>query len=94
MQGNRDLIRSHLKVLLVEDNVADARLVTELLRDVAASTISLTHAGRLHQALAYLKEEGFNLILLDLSLPDSQGLETFATAHAEAPGAPIVVLTG
>ena len=94
MQGNRDLVRSHLKVLLVEDNVADARLVTELLRDVAASTISLTHAGRLHQALAYLKEEGFNLILLDLSLPDSQGLETFATAHAEAPEAPIVVLTG
>ncbi|MGQ0650448.1 MAG: response regulator [Gemmatimonadaceae bacterium] len=86
--------REHLKVLLVEDNLADARLVTELLRDVAPSSITLTHAGRLRQALGFLKAEGFNLILLDLSLPDSQGIETFAKAHAEARQAPIVVLTG
>lgn len=94
MNGTSDLVRRHLKVLLVEDNLADARLVTELLKDVAASTITLTHAGRLRQALGFLRQDGFNLILLDLSLPDSQGLQTFTTAHAEAPGAPIVVLTG
>src|SRR5688572_27903410 len=94
MNATNELVRRHLKVLLVEDNLADARLVTELLKDVAASTITLTHAGRLRQALGFLKEDGFNLILLDLSLPDSQGLQTFTTAHAEAPGAPIVVLTG
>lgn len=93
MQGTLEP-KSPLKVLLVEDNAADARLVTELLRDVAQASISLTHADGLRKALSFLKSEGFNVVLLDLSLPDSQGLETFATAHAEAPEAPIVVLTG
>jgi len=83
-----------LKVLLVEDNAADARLVTELLREVAPASLKLTHVGRLAQALRYLSDEGFSAVLLDLSLPDSQGLETFAQAHALAPDAPIVVLTG
>src|SRR5213592_1591036 len=82
-----------LSVLLVEDDPADARLVQELLRE-AGEPIALTHAERLRQALAYLKQQGFHAILLDLWLPDSEGLETFARAHAEAPDTPIVVLTG
>ncbi len=86
--------REPLKVLLVEDNAADARLVTELLKDVAPAFVELTHAGRLRQALDYLSHEGFNAVLLDLSLPDSSGLATFLEAHARRPGTPIVVLTG
>jgi PAS domain S-box-containing protein len=83
-----------LRVLLVEDNPADARLVEEMLKETGPTPISLVHAGRLRQALNYLQSEGFNAVLLDLSLPDSAGLDTFVTARKAAPGAPIVVLTG
>jgi two-component system, cell cycle sensor histidine kinase and response regulator CckA len=83
-----------LRVLLVEDNPADAQLVEELLRETSATEISLVRAGRLNQALGYLQQEGFNAVLLDLSLPDSAGLATFVTARDAAPDAPIVVLTG
>ena len=82
-----------LKVLLVEDNPADARLVREMLRDVIPSP-TVTHAMRLHEAVDHLRTEGFNAVLLDLTLPDSNGLETFVRARREAPNAPIVVLTG
>jgi two-component system, cell cycle sensor histidine kinase and response regulator CckA len=82
-----------LSVLLVEDNPADARLVREMLQDVSPRPI-LTHAVRLHEALQYLRTDRFSAVLLDLTLPDSEGLDTFARAHAEAPYAPIVVLTG
>jgi PAS domain S-box-containing protein len=83
-----------LKVLLVEDNLADARLVRELLREAGAGMVLLTHAERLRQAVSLLRDGGFNAILLDLSLPDSDGLETFARARQEAPASAIVVLTG
>jgi len=82
-----------LNVLLVEDNPADARLVRELLREVGPP-ITLTHADRLRQAIEYLRAGGFNAVLLDLGLPDSEGLDTFARTLAEAGEAPIVVLTG
>src|SRR5439155_19771306 len=82
-----------VSVLLVEDNLADARLVKQLLRETGEA-IALTHAGDLSQAIGYLKQQGFNAMLLDLGLPDSEGLATFTRAHAEAPDAPIVVLTG
>src|SRR5437879_2643558 len=56
--------------------------------------VGLTQDEGPRQAVTMLQKEGFNAILLDLSLPDSQGLETFTRAHAEAPTAPSVVLTG
>ena len=82
-----------LKVLLVEDNPADARLVREMLKD-AQRPVALTHAPRLRDALEFLRTQGFNAILLDLNLPDSEGMNTFLRARAEALHAPIVVLTG
>ena len=86
--------RGPLKVLLVEDNAADARIVVELLRHAAPAAIELTHAIRLRQALEYLGSNGFDAVLLDLSLPDSDGLATFAQAYAQRPATAIVVLTG
>src|SRR4029077_4899985 len=83
-----------IRVLLVEDNPADARLIREMLRESGHAPFRLTHVQRLQQALDYLKGEGFNAVLLDLGLPDSQGLPTFLRAHAEAPNTAIVVLTG
>jgi PAS domain S-box-containing protein len=85
--------RAPLKVLLVEDNPADARLVREWLDDAQAD-VSVTHTPRLSDALAQLQRGGFHAVLLDLTLPDSEGLDTFIRTYERAPHAPIVVLTG
>jgi PAS domain S-box-containing protein len=84
---------AELRILLVEDNPADARLVREMLKD-AQRPVVLTHANRLRDALEQLRTQRFNAILLDLNLPDSEGMNTFLRARAEAAHAPIVVLTG
>jgi two-component system, cell cycle sensor histidine kinase and response regulator CckA len=83
-----------IRVLLVEDNPGDARLFTELVRDTGAGQWKMVHVDRLSTALDRLSREPFDVMLLDLSLPDAEGLETLIRAHAEAPKIPIVVLTG
>ena len=73
-----------LQVLLVEDSPTDVRLLQEML--LAASTtewFQITHVKRLMEALHQLATERFDAVLLDLSLPDSQGLDTFTTLHAQ-----------
>src|SRR5260370_27412895 len=82
------------RVLLVEDNPADARFLREEIAGAGAGGVRLTHVSRLEDALRKLDAEDFDIILLDLSLPDESGLETLVRAHARAPGVPIVVLTG
>jgi signal transduction histidine kinase len=81
-------------VLLIEDNPADARLIAELLRDCRGTRFSLEHAGRLTPALERLGRGGVEVVLLDLSLPESQGLDSLARVCTHAPGVPVVVLTG
>lgn len=83
-----------LKVLLVEDNPGDARLVREALAEVRGARFALTHVDCLAPALKQLAAGDMDVILLDLSLPDASGLETLSKTHAAAPGVPIVVLTG
>ena len=83
-----------IRVLLVEDNPADARLFTELVRDAGAGQWKLVVVDRLSAALDRLSREPFDVMLLDLSLPDADGLDTLIRAHTEAPKIPIVVLTG
>lgn len=91
-------IRDHqvqiVKVLLVEDNPVDADLVRELLAEGTPGRFESSHVERLSQALACLGTEDFDLVLLDLSLPDSQGLDTLLRTQEEAPEVPIIVLTG
>src|ERR1700730_15880799 len=83
-----------IHVLLVEDNPGDARLFLELVRETGADRLKLEHVTRLSTALDRLSRERFDLMLLDLSLPDEQGLATLTRTHAHAPKVPIVVLTG
>jgi len=83
-----------IRVLLVEDNPGDARLFTELVRDAGAGQWNLIRVDRLSGALDRVRREPFDIILLDLSLPDADGLDTLIRAHAAAPKIPIVVLTG
>jgi two-component system, cell cycle sensor histidine kinase and response regulator CckA len=83
-----------IRVLIVEDNPGDARLFKELVRDAGVGHWQLVHVDRLSAALERLRLQPFDVMLLDLSLPDADGLETLIRAHAEAPKVPIVVLTG
>ncbi|MGD9100887.1 MAG: GAF domain-containing protein [Anaerolineae bacterium] len=83
-----------IRVLLIEDNPGDARLLREMLAQATSAQFELTHIERLGEALQRLDKTVFDLILLDLSLPDSQGFETFAQLYGQAPGAPIIVLSG
>ena len=82
-----------LKILLVEDNPGDARLVREMLADESSGS-EVVDVGRLSDGLQRLGREKFDAILLDLSLPDSQGLDTLVKLQANVTGVPLVVLTG
>ena len=81
-------------ILLVEDNPGDARLLRELLTESGTDRLTLTHVDRLDAAIRCLTQAAFDIILLDLSLPDSQGAETLVRMHEAAQGIPIVLVTG
>ncbi len=81
-------------VLLIEDHPGDARLIQEMLQEAGDELFEITVVDRLSLGMACLAENRFDLVLLDLSLPDSQGLDTFIQAHTHAPNIPVVVLTG
>ncbi|TMQ60147.1 MAG: EAL domain-containing protein [Candidatus Eisenbacteria bacterium] len=83
-----------MKVLLVEDSDADARLVREMLRETQRSNVDLVHAWKLGEALNLLRSESFDVVLLDLGLPDVMGLDALAPVQAAVPDIPIVVLSG
>ncbi|KAF3891199.1 response regulator [Tolypothrix bouteillei VB521301] len=83
-----------MKVLLVEDNPGDVRLLQEFLLEVPSVEFVLKQVQQLDEALKSLEEESFDVILLDLLLPDSQGLETFVKIHCQTPAIPVIVLTG
>ncbi len=84
---------SPCKLLLIEDNLGDARLIRAMLATKSAAFV-LTHADRLSTGLALLLGSQFDAVLLDLSLPDAHGLDTFDQANALAMNVPIIVLTG
>jgi PAS domain S-box-containing protein len=83
-----------IRVLLVEDSPGDARLILEMLNEVQAAAFDLARVDRLEAALTHLGRAAVDVILLDLGLPDSQGLETFERTHAGAVGEPIIVISG
>jgi diguanylate cyclase (GGDEF)-like protein/PAS domain S-box-containing protein len=81
-------------LLLVEDNAGDARLIREMFNEQSANDTQLIRVGTMSEAEECLAEHPIDIILLDLGLPDSQGLEAVRRAHAAAPHVPLVVLTG
>ena len=77
--------------MLVEDNAGDARLLQETLADAKPSQFEIVHcAGRLSDAVSFLEQNAADLILLDLTLPDSMGFDTFDKTHAHAPHTPML----
>ncbi len=80
--------------LLVEDNLGDTHLLNAMLAETPQWKAVLTCAERLQAAIALCKQQSFDVILLDLSLPDSQGYATFERMRQHAPQIPIILLTG
>lgn len=90
----RKIDDKHTKVLLIEDNPGDTRLIRQMLAKVRTASFDLKWADRLSTGLEQLATGGIDVVLLDLSLPDSQELNTFTKVHVKAPTVPIIVLTG
>jgi two-component system, cell cycle sensor histidine kinase and response regulator CckA len=84
---------SPIRVLLIEDNKADVRLIQEMLRGNRGK-FQITVASKLATAFESLTRGGIDVVLLDLGLPDSTGFETFTRLHENASNLPIIVLTG
>lgn len=83
-----------LNLLLVEDNPGDASLVRAYLAENLSHACAVTHVTSLAAAVEHLKSSHPDLVLLDLSLPDSRGLETFRQVNQQAPQVPIIVMSG
>jgi PAS domain S-box-containing protein len=83
-----------LKILLIEDNPGDARLIKEMLREAGTPQMAMEWETRLSSGLARLRQDSLSAVLLDLDLPDTSGLETLAKVYSQFPEIPIVVLTG
>ena len=83
-----------LRLLIVEDNPADADLIRELLPTSGTVIFQTECVSRLAAALDRLTRPGLDLVLLDLGLPDSQGLATFQQIRQKHPQIPIIVLSG
>ncbi|MFP4466811.1 MAG: response regulator [Candidatus Goldiibacteriota bacterium] len=86
--------KRHIKVLLVEDNEGDVRLIWEILSEVRNSPFYLEVADTLKGGLKSVEENKPDVILLDLSLPDSNGIYTLNRIRDKAPGVPVVIMTG
>ena len=85
---------SSIKLLAVEDDPSLAFVLEEALAHNRDTSIDATMASKLSEALRALDRDSFQLVLLDLSLPDSDGIETLSRVRERQPDVPIVVLTG
>jgi diguanylate cyclase (GGDEF)-like protein/PAS domain S-box-containing protein len=92
--GPPGLDRKTVRVLLIEDSPTDARIVCRALDEGRSYRFEVEQATRLSQGLQRLAQGGIDALVLDLTLPDSQGFQTFEAAFAAAGDIPILVLTG
>ena len=83
-----------IKVLIIEDNFEDFRIIEEMLKEIENPVFELYRSNRLDDGLKALVKDEFDILLLDLNLPDSTGLDTFASVYDQAPEIPVVILTG
>ncbi len=83
-----------IKILYVEDDMDHAVLIRELLEEIKNVHYKLTHVQRLDEALLEIDNEDYDIVLLDLSFPDEQGVNTVARVCEQAPDIPVVVISG
>src|SRR5258707_15258702 len=82
-----------IRALLIEDNPGDARLIEVMLAEADGESFAVRHVDRLEDGLRELASGNVDVVLSDLSLPDSHGLDTFLRLHGRAPHVPIIVLS-
>jgi PAS domain S-box-containing protein len=83
-----------VRVLIVEDDSEDVMLIREMLAEAKGGRFVAESCARISEALTLLESGDFDVILLDLNLPDSRGLDTISSVHERNPSVPLVVLTG
>jgi len=83
-----------LKILVIEDNPDDVELLMDMFSEAHYSLSDIVHTGELSTSLELLKKTNFEIVLLDISLPDSYGPDTFYKLHDKIPEIPIIVITG
>jgi diguanylate cyclase (GGDEF)-like protein len=88
------MLKTKIKVLLIEDNIADARLLKELLNDAQPGKHRVTAAYTANEGMTYLQENDFDIVVTDLSLPDTEGLNIITYIQEINLKVPIVVLSG
>ena len=88
------MLADETRILLIEDDAGDAALVREMLSRPDRQPIRLAHEQTLADGLYRLEQHRFHLLLLDIGLPDSQGLDTFKRLQKAVPDIPVIVLTG
>lgn len=96
LRTSKGIGRSSIRLLLVEDNPGDARLILEMLKEVADTDLRIQHASTLEDGLQYLgdPEKPLDAVLLDLGLPDSQGFDTFTRVQEKAQAFTVIILSG
>ena len=87
-------IPHNLQILLIEDNPGDVRLLQEILSKIKGGSFALEWFSSLSEGLERLTTDDIDIVLLDLLLPDSQGLDTFIQVQAHSPQVPIIILSG
>ena len=92
-QHGANLGINSLKILFIEDNLADADWIGEILREEKLVGLTLKHTNRVKEGLHLLAQDYFDVVLLDLSLRALQGIDTLAMVKQQAPEVPIIVLT-
>ncbi len=83
-----------IRILLIEDNPGDSRLIQEILKNADNFNFKLTITENLVDGLRYIEESEIDIVLLDLSLPDSSGFQTIIRTREKTHNIPIIVLTG
>ena len=82
------------EVLLIEDDPVDARIVKEFLKESNAGKFNITHVKLLREGEGEIAKKEFDVVILDLALPDCIGLSTFTKLRENSPQLPIIILTG
>ena len=85
---------THIKVLAIEDSPTAIFLLKQMLADAGEGMFDLQHTDRLASGITRLKSDHFDIVLLDILLPDSRGFEAYENLHAEVPDVPVLVMSG
>jgi len=83
-----------IRILYVEDDIEDVLLAKEFIREIKNVNYELTHVQQLDEALLELENDNYDIVMLDISLPDKQGLDIITKVCKRAPNIPVVVMTG